>query len=120
MEWNDLNLGYKVIAEIDQDKCIGCELCYIACEDGAHQAIRLNKNGEIRIPEIIEENCVGCNLCALVCPVEECITMVKENGGDPVTWGERTIAGTIPTTFDDELAGGRGHWVPKPTAGLKN
>jgi len=121
VEWKDLNLNYQIIAEIDQDKCIGCELCFIACEDGAHQAIQLNKNGEIRIPEIIEENCVGCNLCALVCPVEECITMVKkDNGSEHLTWGELSEQGNIPTTFDDELAGGRGHWVPKPTAALKN
>jgi len=27
-------------------KCIGCNLCYIACEDGAHQCIDLvNPNG---------------------------------------------------------------------------
>lgn len=39
-EWADLDLGYKIVAEIDQSKCINCGLCYIACEDGAHQSIR--------------------------------------------------------------------------------
>ena len=38
-DWGDLNLNYKVIAKIDAEKCIGCNLCYIACEDGAHQCI---------------------------------------------------------------------------------
>ncbi|MFC2085592.1 NAD-dependent dihydropyrimidine dehydrogenase subunit PreA [Bacteroidota bacterium] len=38
-DWADLDLGYKVVAEIDQRKCINCGLCYIACEDGAHQSI---------------------------------------------------------------------------------
>ena len=38
--WGDLDLNYKVVAEIDQQKCIHCGLCYIACEDGAHQSIR--------------------------------------------------------------------------------
>ena len=61
-EWKHLNLKHKVIAEIDSTKCIGCDLCYIACDDGAHQAIRILE-GESRIPEIIDENCVGCNLC---------------------------------------------------------
>ncbi|MFT5646470.1 MAG: dihydropyrimidine dehydrogenase (NAD+) subunit PreA [Aureispira sp.] len=42
-EWKDLNLEYKVKAAISTDKCIGCQLCYIACEDGAHQAIKLKK-----------------------------------------------------------------------------
>jgi len=39
-DWADLDLGYKVVAEIDQNACIHCGLCYIACEDGAHQSIR--------------------------------------------------------------------------------
>jgi len=38
--WGELDLGYKVVAEIDQDACIHCGLCYIACDDGAHQSIR--------------------------------------------------------------------------------
>ena len=33
--WGELDLNYKIVAEIDQDKCIHCGLCYIACEDGA-------------------------------------------------------------------------------------
>ncbi|MBN4061748.1 MAG: NAD-dependent dihydropyrimidine dehydrogenase subunit PreA [Flavobacteriales bacterium] len=118
VEWQDLNLKHKVIAEINEDKCIGCELCYISCEDGAHQAIGLNEGS--RVPYIIEENCVGCNLCSLVCPVEDCITMKKvDDGTEQLTWSERTAAGDIPTTFNDERAGGRGHWVPEPTAALK-
>lgn len=120
-EWKDLNLKHKVIAEIDDDKCIGCDLCYIACEDGAHQAIGIPEGPENRIPFIIEDNCVGCNLCSLVCPVEDCITMVQvDDGTERVTWAERTAAGTIPTTFDDELAGGRGHYVPEPSKALEN
>jgi dihydropyrimidine dehydrogenase (NAD+) subunit PreA len=39
VDWGDLDLGYKVVAEIDQSKCIHCGLCYIACEDGCHQSI---------------------------------------------------------------------------------
>ena len=38
-DWGDLDLNYKIIADINRDLCIGCQLCYIACEDGAHQAI---------------------------------------------------------------------------------
>src|ERR1700761_5780214 len=44
-EWKDLNLNYKIVAAIDPAKCIGCELCYIACWDGAHQCIHLDGNG---------------------------------------------------------------------------
>ena len=34
-KWETLDLNYKRIAQINYDKCIGCNLCYIACEDGA-------------------------------------------------------------------------------------
>ncbi|MBK6773175.1 MAG: NAD-dependent dihydropyrimidine dehydrogenase subunit PreA [Ignavibacteria bacterium] len=117
--WENLNLDYKIIAEINKDKCIGCELCYIACEDGAHQAIGLSDNGT-RVPYIIEENCVGCNLCSLVCPVESCITMIRKDDGKKYeTWKDRTEAGNIPVTFNDELAGGLHHFVPDPLTALK-
>jgi len=119
-KWENLNLKYKIIAEIEESKCIGCQLCYIACEDGAHQAIKLSENGESRIPKIIEENCVGCNLCSLVCPVESCISMVrKDNGKEELTWTERTERGDIPTTFNDKMAGGLGHFVPEPKKAIE-
>jgi dihydropyrimidine dehydrogenase (NAD+) subunit PreA len=42
-EWKHLNLSYKIVAHIDEAKCIGCELCYVACWDGAHQCIHLDR-----------------------------------------------------------------------------
>lgn len=118
--WEELNLNYKVIAEIKEDTCVGCQLCYIACEDGAHQAIKLHTDNGTRVPSIIEENCVGCNLCSLVCPVEDCISMIRKDDGKKVeTWQQRTEANNIPTTFNDKLAGGLNHWVPEPTAAFK-
>jgi len=115
MHWEDLNLKYKVVANINKDKCIGCQLCYTACEDGAHEAIGLSTDMNDRKPFIIDDNCVGCNLCSLVCPVEDCITMDRrDDGKEQLTWKDRTLAGNIPTTFDDPLAGGLHHWVPNP------
>ncbi|HET6223833.1 MAG TPA: NAD-dependent dihydropyrimidine dehydrogenase subunit PreA, partial [Dongiaceae bacterium] len=61
-DWQFLNMNYKTVAAIDQDKCITCGLCHIACEDTSHQAITNVKNGQ-RHFEVIEEECVGCNLC---------------------------------------------------------
>ncbi len=115
LHWEDLNLRYKIVANINKEKCIGCQLCYTACEDGAHQAIGLSEDPADRKPFIIEENCVGCNLCSLVCPVEECISMERrDDGKEQITWKERTLAGNIPVSFNDPLAGGLHHWVPEP------
>jgi dihydropyrimidine dehydrogenase (NAD+) subunit PreA len=85
VDWKFLNLNYVTKAYIDQDLCIKCGRCYIACEDTSHQAISANKNGE-RHFEIKDDECVGCNLCVEVCPVENCLTMVPmQDGTDPRT-----------------------------------
>jgi dihydropyrimidine dehydrogenase (NAD+) subunit PreA len=42
-EWKHLDLNYKIVARIDEKKCIGCDLCYTACWDGAHQCIHLDR-----------------------------------------------------------------------------
>lgn len=88
-DWNKLDMNYKVVARINQDSCINCGRCYIACEDTSHQSIAMSiKNGK-RIFAIKEEECVGCNLCQHTCPVAECITMVDITGQKPyMTWGD--------------------------------
>ena len=56
-DWNRLNLNFKIVARIHEEKCIGCELCYIACWDGAHQCIHLdraNAGGVPRTPPEVE------------------------------------------------------------------
>ena len=115
-DWKNLDLNYKIVARIHADKCIGCELCYAACWDGAHQCIHVDgrdrsqititpiakldsvqdTNGHTpseRIPRVDEAECVGCNLCWLVCPVEGCITMEQIDTGKPrESWAQRTGA----------------------------
>jgi dihydropyrimidine dehydrogenase (NAD+) subunit PreA len=116
--WGELDLNYKIVAEIDQQKCIHCGLCYIACEDGAHQSIRRQQvsladfvrtnghqaqlhrsggvdvlpgagDGAINVYSIKQDTCVGCNLCSLVCPVEGCVTMKEvDTGKPPMTWNQ--------------------------------
>ncbi len=115
-DWGDLDLNYKVVAEIDQAKCIHCGVCYIACEDGCHQSIRrepmplvdylrtydhkvevLRSGGHTVVPgcgedtvniyTINQDTCVGCNMCSLICPVDGCITMREvDTGRSPMTW----------------------------------
>ena len=85
--WEDLDINYHHIAHIDQDKCIHCGLCYIACEDGSHQSINLQYGKPYNTYTIKEEECVGCNLCQLMCPVTDCITMeVNRVAPEYVNW----------------------------------
>jgi dihydropyrimidine dehydrogenase (NAD+) subunit PreA len=56
-DWKHLNLNYKIVAHIDEQKCIGCDLCHIACWDGAHQCIHLDRvsgpvNGHVELHSI--------------------------------------------------------------------
>ena len=87
--WEDLDINYHIIANINQDKCIHCGLCYIACEDASHQSINLEYGNPYNKYTIKEEECVGCNLCKLVCPVNECITMEEHRkGAEYLNWKE--------------------------------
>jgi len=79
-DWQYLNLNYITKARIDQEKCISCGRCHIACEDTSHQAITKEKDGK-RHFEVMDDECVGCNLCVNVCPVEDCITMIQLEPG---------------------------------------
>lgn len=109
-DFNDLDLSFRVVARIDQQKCIRCNLCYVACNDTAHQCIDLvAKDGRVVQPQsyeiqvngkeeavstrpcvlVREQDCVGCRLCYNVCPVEDCIRMIEEpSGRPPLTWGQ--------------------------------
>ena len=80
-DWKYLNLNYVTKAKIDQDKCIKCGRCHIACEDTSHQAITSMVDG-VRHFEVMDDECVGCNLCVNVCPVENCISMVPMATGE--------------------------------------
>jgi dihydropyrimidine dehydrogenase (NAD+) subunit PreA len=109
-DFKNFDLSFKAVARIDPSKCIKCNLCYIACNDTAHQCIDLiapdgstvePKSYDLRSngkhvavdtrpqPKVREEDCVGCRLCYNVCPVENCIEMAEvEPERSSVTWEE--------------------------------
>ncbi|WP_339146999.1 MULTISPECIES: NAD-dependent dihydropyrimidine dehydrogenase subunit PreA [unclassified Sutcliffiella] len=93
-DWGNLDLNYKIVARINQDTCINCNKCHIACEDTSHQCIDMLKDpsGKSYL-QVREEDCVGCNLCSIVCPVEDAITMVElPHEQPPMTWNDRQTA----------------------------
>jgi len=124
VEWGDLDLNYKVVARVDAEKCIGCNLCYVACRDTAvhciHGAATPLANGHVaptreaavakaaatgvHLVWVDETECIGCNLCASVCPVPGCITMTDVTNGAPFeSWNDRIAKGTatVPGGLND-------------------
>jgi dihydropyrimidine dehydrogenase (NAD+) subunit PreA len=109
-DFKDFDLSFSAVARIDAAKCIQCNLCYVACNDTAHQCIDLvdaggqvvapyrygaRESGKLEAiekrarPVVREADCVGCRLCYNVCPVTGCIAMEQlDSGRAPVTWDE--------------------------------
>ncbi len=120
-DFKDFDLSFEAVARIDQEKCIRCDLCYVACNDSAHQCIDLlDKQGSVVPPGaytasdngkthaietrprvvVREDDCVGCRLCYNVCPVENCIQMVElPCTQSSVTWDE--LSRTQPEVTED-------------------
>nr|WP_281301999.1 MULTISPECIES: NAD-dependent dihydropyrimidine dehydrogenase subunit PreA [unclassified Iodidimonas] len=90
VDWNELNMNFDLKARINEESCIECGRCHIACEDTSHQAIRIEaKDDGGRRFVVIDDDCVGCNLCMHVCPVDQCIEMEPVANGLPhLTWPE--------------------------------
>ncbi|XP_048482969.1 dihydropyrimidine dehydrogenase [NADP(+)] isoform X3 [Plutella xylostella] len=65
----------QVVALIDDDMCINCGKCYMACADSGYQAIDFDP--ETHIPHVTDD-CTGCTLCLSVCPIIDCISMVPK------------------------------------------
>jgi dihydropyrimidine dehydrogenase (NAD+) subunit PreA len=118
-DFKNFDLSFKAVARIDEAKCIKCNLCYVACNDTAHQCIDLvakdgslveplsydvRSNGKDQAidtrpqPVVREEDCVGCRLCYNVCPVDNCIEMAEiSSGRESVTWSELSEKQTAVT-----------------------
>jgi dihydropyrimidine dehydrogenase (NAD+) subunit PreA len=101
-EWKHLNLNYKIVARIHEEKCIGCELCYTACWDGAHQCIHLDRvgvNGGRHITPAMRET-VSKQKIAMT-PIPKLDHALVGNGGEPYA----TPLARIPRVDEDECVG---------------
>jgi len=90
-EWKHLNLNYKIVAHINEQTCIGCDLCHIACWDGAHQCIHVDRvsgpvNGRVEL----------------------------HDGPPTVEWRTRNSIATTPVTRKERAAASADHG-PYPT-----
>ncbi|XP_054281346.1 dihydropyrimidine dehydrogenase [NADP(+)] [Macrosteles quadrilineatus] len=70
-----LDSSKQVVALINDDMCINCGKCYMACNDSGYQAIEFDP--ATHIPHVTQD-CTGCNLCVSVCPIIDCISMVPK------------------------------------------
>ncbi|MGI6423658.1 MAG: NAD-dependent dihydropyrimidine dehydrogenase subunit PreA [Tepidanaerobacteraceae bacterium] len=72
---NDLSRTYKLTSHVNEEKCIGCGKCFVACNDNGYKAITMSED---RIAVVDKEKCDGCGLCSQICPVDNCMTMIRK------------------------------------------
>lgn len=71
----DTSLGrasMEQVARIDEDLCIGCNLCAKACPVDAIAGL------PHRMHTVLAEQCTGCELCLPPCPVD-CIRLIARD-----------------------------------------
>ncbi|XP_030758990.1 dihydropyrimidine dehydrogenase [NADP(+)] isoform X2 [Sitophilus oryzae] len=86
--YKQLNNTQQVVALIDDDMCINCGKCYMACNDSGYQAIEFDS--KTHIPHV-NDDCTGCTLCLSVCPIIDCITMVPKTIPHVIKRGKATV-----------------------------
>jgi dihydropyrimidine dehydrogenase (NAD+) subunit PreA len=99
-DWKHLDLNFKIVARINRDKCIGCDLCYIACWDGAHQCIHLDGHA---IPAAIEAR---SKAAIVTTPIAKLDAIQSANGATPPV--------RIPRVDEEECVGCNLCWLVCP------
>ncbi len=92
MDLNPQNGAYgpETVVEIEEDKCIGCTKCILACPvDAIIGAQRV-------MHTVNSHDCTGCNLCIEPCPMD-CI-IIKERS--PTLAKRKSLANFFKTRFE--------------------
>ena len=77
------------VAQLDEEKCIGCGRCFKVCPRGVLELVGLNEDGDyVRVDDDDGDDeeyekkvmtiahqalCIGCTACAKICP-KKCYT----------------------------------------------
>lgn len=108
-----LDFSYRPKALIDAARCIKCDMCYVACEDSAYQAISISHERttpvkEKGVPVVHLDLCTGCSLCQHVCPVD-CIDILEIAGAPREVMGYKGMS-----VGDDATFPGAARWKKQP------
>ena len=127
IEWKRLDLNYRIVARIHPEKCIGCDLCYIACWDGAHQCI--HRDGYAKPEAAVADTRASIAVTPIAKLDSRAITSLNSS---PLPWGEgghrpdegsleplaeRTPPERIPHVDEDECVGCNLCWLVCPVPG---
>jgi dihydropyrimidine dehydrogenase (NAD+) subunit PreA len=74
VQYPDLDLQVRLVANVDVEKCNGCVFCSQACSSAGYQAIEvINQKAVISLTR-----CDGCGLCIGLCPMKAISMALKD------------------------------------------
>ncbi len=100
-DWKHLNLNYKIVARIHEEKCIGCQLCYTACWDGAHQCIHMDRVGTSNGHATPAMREAASRQAIAMTPIPKLDHAISSNGQEPFP----TPLARIPRVDESECVG---------------
>jgi len=66
-------------AQINLEKCKGCDMCIAMCPAGAIRKSGISNKKGYNYVEVNLDLCTGCGACYIICP-DCCITIIETTG----------------------------------------